>query len=604
MTPEISCDQCRDYLMEFTAGLLPPDLHSAIARHLATCAECQRESVAWRALNDAIHTRAQAVPPDTGAADGWARLEAALTSPAVEPAQPIQPAQPLAPAVTANAANASPTNIPFPLHMRDRERAMTPNNPDSMAFESPEQAKPQPAAPGVGATLRPSRPPHQSPPTPTPTRRPRSIWRGVIPTIAAVLLIALSVALFAGLHQSRGGVGASPTSHPVPSCAPSDITASFPTSGALDGPYFDGVQMLSPTDGWALGMYQTGSLSTPTDHSFILHFTNCHWGAVTNPVPNDDLSSLSMVSATDGWALGNDPGTDAQVVLHYTGDAWHIVTLPVTISPPPTDFSTPPRYGSLAMVSATEGWLTTMYRDQNGVMEGDVFHELDGKWTQVDMPSSDAAFPATPIGHDEAWLLTAISDGSETIWFYGPGQLWSSDVSVLPAGTGIDFAGTLPIQVNSPRDTWLSTYMQVGGGPRLPTRRVILHYDGSKWTQSALANNPQVQSAASVTVFSANDGWAFLSAAPSANGAPGTDCGPAGVGGVVTGALRLHKGRWQRAAWQPQNIGCLSNITRVGSDEYWAVGTQLAKDASSVQPSTGNQVLLHEVGGIWTVYGG
>ncbi|HUY78889.1 MAG TPA: zf-HC2 domain-containing protein [Ktedonobacterales bacterium] len=600
MTPEISCNQCRDYLMEFTAGLLPPDTQSAVARHLATCAECQREYAAWRTLSNAIHARAHAIPDDTRAADGWARLEAALTSQAIEPAQLAQPAQPMAPALTANATSAPPPNIPFPVHMRDRERAMIPNDPDSIVIESLRQAKARRDAPGVAIGALSVRQPEL-----TPTRQPNRIWYGVIPTVVALLLIALSVALFAGLHQSRGGVGTSPIGQQqAASCAASDITASFPTSGALDGPFFDGVQMLSPTDGWTLGRYQTGSLRTPTDHSFILHFANCHWGAVANPVPNDDLSSLSMVSATDGWALGNDPSTDAQVVLHYTGDAWHIVTLPVTISPPPTDASTPPRYGSLAMVSATEGWLTTMYRDQNGVMEGDVFHELDGKWTQVDMPSSDAAFPATPIGHDEAWLLTAINDGSETVWFYGPGQLWSSDVSVLPAGTGIDFAGTSPIQVNSPRDAWLSTYMQVGGGPRLPTRRVILHYNGSTWAHSSLANNPLVQSATTVVVFSANDGWAFLSAAPAANGAAGTNCGPAGVGGAVTGALRLHKGRWQRTTFQPQNIGCLSNVTRVGPDEYWAVGTTLAKDASSVQKSTGNQVLLHEVGGVWAVYGG
>ena len=52
------------------------------------------------------------------------------------------------------------------------------------------------------------------------------------------------------------------------------------------------------------------------------------------PQPQDDLSSLSMVSATDGWAVGSQ-GTEigTTFLLHYDGQSWTQVSAPGPASP-------------------------------------------------------------------------------------------------------------------------------------------------------------------------------------------------------------------------------------------------------------------------------
>src|SRR5258706_15309245 len=75
---ELSCRQCRDALVELTAGTLSPADRLAAERHLVSCAECQRERDAWLALGDAIRERGQRLPTDGGFATGLVRLRTAV----------------------------------------------------------------------------------------------------------------------------------------------------------------------------------------------------------------------------------------------------------------------------------------------------------------------------------------------------------------------------------------------------------------------------------------------------------------------------------------------------------------------------------------------
>jgi hypothetical protein len=77
-----------------------------------------------------------------------------------------------------------------------------------------------------------------------------------------------------------------------------------------------GVQMLTPTDGWAVGGGGP-TVGVPGATSILLHYDGSSWAAV--PVPKvDAITSLDMVSAHDGWATGTD------TILHYDGTKWSI----------------------------------------------------------------------------------------------------------------------------------------------------------------------------------------------------------------------------------------------------------------------------------------
>ena len=65
------------------------------------------------------------------------------------------------------------------------------------------------------------------------------------------------------------------------------------------------VFMVSATDGWAVGYYGA-----------IIHWDGSSWSNVTSPTTRA-LRSVFMVSASDGWAVGTG-GT----IIRWTGTVW------------------------------------------------------------------------------------------------------------------------------------------------------------------------------------------------------------------------------------------------------------------------------------------
>jgi hypothetical protein len=127
--------------------------------------------------------------------------------------------------------------------------------------------------------------------------------------------------------------------------------------------------MVSATDGWAVGhaLYQ----------AVILHYQGGQWQLADNPLtptdtappstptdipptPGDTLTAMGMVSPDEGWALGYEGTTS--LILHYTRQGgWASVATPLRIT-----------FHSLSMTSASDGW---------AVGDRDEFvHYEDGAW--------------------------------------------------------------------------------------------------------------------------------------------------------------------------------------------------------------------------------
>ena len=75
---------------------------------------------------------------------------------------------------------------------------------------------------------------------------------------------------------------------------------------AGDKPYvLSSVAMVTADNGWAVG----GAFDT----SIILHWDGSEWSQVASPSPLS-VEAVDMVSADDGWALGLQGA-----ILHYSG---------------------------------------------------------------------------------------------------------------------------------------------------------------------------------------------------------------------------------------------------------------------------------------------
>jgi hypothetical protein len=79
----------------------------------------------------------------------------------------------------------------------------------------------------------------------------------------------------------------------------------------------NGVETLAIDDAWAVG----GSNGTP----LVMHYTGEMWNTVSLPFTGYSLNGVDMVSPTEGWAVGDGPA------LHYDMGTWTEVALPVRV---------------------------------------------------------------------------------------------------------------------------------------------------------------------------------------------------------------------------------------------------------------------------------
>lgn len=151
------------------------------------------------------------------------------------------------------------------------------------------------------------------------------------------------------------------------------------------------------------------------DPAAILHYDGHRWAREQISLANDRLLGLAMVSASEGWAVGYDPGgtrvhhTGPQqgLIVHYHNGVWQ----------PQSAFASPSDnaffyLSAIAMVSASEGWAVGQ--------EGVIVHYLNGAWTKVQSPTHQALQSITMTSPAEGW---AVGDNG-TILHYLHG-VWS-----------------------------------------------------------------------------------------------------------------------------------------------------------------------------------
>jgi hypothetical protein len=107
-----------------------------------------------------------------------------------------------------------------------------------------------------------------------------------------------------------------------------------PTDGRIH--QLSRVASLSPSDAWAVGNfnYVFSVLGT-----LIEHWDGTKWSIVPSPLssqPGAALSAITAVSATDIWAVGQQPNADSvtvPLVEHWNGTSWRVVPVPVGAAP-------------------------------------------------------------------------------------------------------------------------------------------------------------------------------------------------------------------------------------------------------------------------------
>jgi len=309
------------------------------------------------------------------------------------------------------------------------------------------------------------------------------------------------------------------TSDPIPSNAtqvyvPTQVTfREFPLVGLAPGTvYFYKVTSCNKRG----CVSATGSFETSPSCPDVVPPLSGNWQSVISPnvglaTPvSNQLFSVDAVSQNDVWAVGwaQDPNGPVYVkrtlIQHFNGQTWDIVGSPN----PRNDIDS--ILHSVSAVSANDAWAVGVTHDGKLPSRTLIQHWNGILWTIIPSPSPDNQF-------NELRGVAALS--ASNVWAVG-------------------FRG--------------------GTKNETPIETLILHWDGSSWTQIP---SPNVTGGANqlfgISAVSANDIWA--------------------VGSVAGAPLAMH---WDGNAWSLVSIGVgsglstekLTAVSGAAASDVWAVG--------------------------------
>ena len=305
-----------------------------------------------------------------------------------------------------------------------------------------------------------------------------SRWRGLLPVAAAVLLVALAGSIFALFGRGHAGPGRVTTRRATATPGLTHITAVRPAQMRLPLPangYLNGISFSSAHDGWAVG-----GLDGPASagrHTVMIHFHDGVWTASSDTIPNASLYEVSMDSADDGWAAGTttDPqsrmiGGGTDFLLHYTSGHWQRVDPPAL---QPTGFLGSGSISAIRMFSPDFGYLTAFVAVAGPSTNTVSTHMLllvyqHGTWTSI-LNSLVANGSAAMISPSEGWMTTETAGGTSVFYHYLNG-VWTKTAT---------YPGLLyTMQVVAPRDIWAAGVTCV---TKTQCQPAVYHFDGVSW---------------------------------------------------------------------------------------------------------------------------
>jgi hypothetical protein len=208
-------------------------------------------------------------------------------------------------------------------------------------------------------------------------------------------------------------------------------------SGAYTNQLY-GVVALSSSNAWAVGEYgpQSGAQQT-----LVEHWDGALWTVVASPnvgTGSNYLEKIAAVSANDIWAVGyyHDTGSNQNFTLieHWNGTSWSVVS-----SPSPGTNGT---LNSISVISASDIWAVGQYAGTNNVQQTLALHWNGTAWSVVSTPSPSNA------GGSQNNLMAVYARTTSDIWAVGytyPGSGNFQDViehwdgahwSLVPGVTG------------------------------------------------------------------------------------------------------------------------------------------------------------------------
>jgi hypothetical protein len=251
----------------------------------------------------------------------------------------------------------------------------------------------------------------------------------------------------------------------------------------------------------------------------------CTQWTAANPVSLADaptaIAGVAVLSTTDAWAVGTYHGGEEPLTEQWNGSSWSVVPVQGATLGDALD--------TVSALSPTDAWAA-------------------------------------------GWAIGATTPGLPTYIVHWNGSTWSQVASPSPSGGTNIVSGIDTVSAN---DAWAVGYYS---GVSSQESALILHWNGSQWSQVPSPNPAWRNMLYSVTATSSDNAWAV------------------GTTGDLPLILHWNGSTWQQAAAPQPGQGdydLLTGVTATSAQNAWAVGNE-------VTPTAEPTLILHWNGTTWS----
>ena len=268
------------------------------------------------------------------------------------------------------------------------------------------------------------------------------------------------------------------------------ITGNYQTGWGVyttRGTWLEDLDMLTSTDGWAVGgtyafhwdgstwssAYNLPAIAYTLDmvssndiwavgyaHRFY-HWDGSNWSTHATGEASFTVNDIHMVNSSNGWAVGNSGR-----IYHYDGSAWSLHTTVAT----GRDINT------IYMLSSDDGWAMG-----DG---GDIYRWNGSTWSRFTTTITSDLTAVDMLDSTDGWVV-----GTDSAIYHWDGSTWIDFTDIHNA-----IADFVSLDMISPTEGWAAG-----------DKGEVYYWDGSAWKYETNAGSASING---LVIYSSINGWA------------------------------------------------------------------------------------------------
>jgi hypothetical protein len=234
-----------------------------------------------------------------------------------------------------------------------------------------------------------------------------------------------------------------------------------------------GVSAISSNDVWAVG-YAGDAQYEHSLRGLLMHWDGTSWTIVSDSSTGVLFNSVEMVSATDGWAVGyfqwtSGGNTHRRVkVVRWDGIRWSLTS----VGEPP---GTNAWLNDVVATSPTDVWAVGVANDRSLIMhyDGYSFHTVPSPNVGTER---NILRSVTATGPNDVWAVGYYGPpgSGETLIMHWDGSQWQ----VTPSPNAGEMSFLLGVDASSPNEVWAVGNYFTGGAPHA----LAMAWNGRQWS--------------------------------------------------------------------------------------------------------------------------